>query len=300
VPVIHKIKLHCYPFLLTAAKLIAMIVIACGKGYTEDSIPKIKSISLASGYSYLRMLDKQMSPLIYRAQMVPFSIGYCSKKEDRFFAVDINLIGGAIRSDLYKKREVIMNETDNEGVVQENKMVVGNLPVFQDEINLHYMRRIKTKSASGFNWFVGGVLKQYFSISMGLLMFVHSEFSLNPSAAVIYDLDRSRTISSSLSFPVISAITRFPYSNDPLDGKHNPFISTYVVGTCAATINKYQRINFNLMYKKQFDKWSTGAVYSFYWMHYSENRGLRAFDNCIELKVAREICKRNRSKRGRE
>jgi hypothetical protein len=209
----------------------------------------------------------------------------------RILRFSLNLAGGILQSTDFKRRQFILsNMNDDDGNTKQQVITIENLPIIQDELNIQYLRQMQSKVSTHSEWYVGGILKEYFSLSMGAIVFVHSEVSLNPSVFYCFTLNEKSNIFSSLSLPVIGIITRLPYSNDPADGKNGPFVSSYTLGTKFATLNKYQRVNFDLAYKYILNnKWSIAANYRFYWFHYSVNRGITAYDNAFHLQFDRKL-----------
>jgi hypothetical protein len=56
-------------------------------GVSEPVEPKMKSLAFSLGYSHMRMLDAQVSPLIYKSHLIPIQIDYSSKKNDKNFKI---------------------------------------------------------------------------------------------------------------------------------------------------------------------------------------------------------------------
>ncbi len=73
----------------------AILLILFSSQFTmaQDSIQvKSRKLTYSIGYSHLRMLDKQVTPLIYNANIIPIKIGYETKKGAGIWSIP-NLCG---------------------------------------------------------------------------------------------------------------------------------------------------------------------------------------------------------------
>jgi hypothetical protein len=198
---------------------------------------------------------------------------------------------GLNRPKEYKARDVKYEYTELDGQLESLDFTLGYTFHFQNQMNINYLIRLEKLSNDKLNIYAGGLFKQYFFISMTFApVFLMSELSLGPKAYLDYRLNESVRLYSSVSVPVMSLVTRLPYSLDPSNGKNNNFIAVYRRGSDFTSVNSYQRINFEVAVQKQLNtKWAASAEYTFNWFHYSERVGIKAYDNSIHFKLTRYL-----------
>jgi hypothetical protein len=187
----------------------------------------------------------------------------------------------------FKERNFTNTSPNHNGVIREYNVTFTGSSLFQDELNIEYLRIINSNAEGNFNLYFGGLLKQYFSYSQtSVPVFVFSEISLNPTLMLNYRISESFESQTQISVPLASVITQMPYANDPTDGKHNYFISTFLMGSRFAYPDRFQRINFHQSFQKRLNQRLTAALeYNFYWFHYRNVTDLNAFDNSVNIKL---------------
>jgi hypothetical protein len=244
-------------------------------------------LSLGTGYSQFRMIDRKVSPLIYRSAQSPNCLSFANITENSIFRTDLNFEYSFTFPDGYRERSILVSSPNHNGVIQENMATFDKSSLIQDELNIEYLRRIYTNKSGKTDLFLGGQLKQYFSYSSTQApVFVFSELSLNPSLLLRYRFSDTFESQSGFSIPLASLITRMPYSNDPTDGKHNYFISTFMMGSNLTSLNRFQRINFQQSLLKRFNhRWAVALDYNFYWFHYRNVSDINAYDNAVTVKL---------------
>jgi hypothetical protein len=261
----------------------------------NDSLVTVKqrNFSITTGYSQLRMLDKQVSPLMYRGDIVPLEIGYCVQSNKTYYGINAYLIPlfGVIKN--VRHNELVYNQTlpNDEGVIGNKSFKNNYSAIFQEDISIWYQRKLRTNSTKKLDIYIGGEFKHYLNLSFTpSAVFMMHELSLNPKITFFKNLNKTSNFTSSFSFPLTGIMVRLPYANDPADGKHGNFLSTYIMGSEFFTPLSYQRVNFDFCYKKQFsEKWSIALSYRFDWFHYSEKRGITAYENKILVSFIKKL-----------
>ncbi|MBN1117992.1 MAG: hypothetical protein JXA77_12340 [Bacteroidales bacterium] len=260
----------------------------------QNDIQKtINNINFGTGYSHLRMLDRQVTQLVYSANCLPISLGYSGISQRSIFQINLCFEPGMIGSSgIYKNRKVILESTNSSGVLESQEFIIPKTGIFKDVFNVSYHHRIFMKD-SKFSFYAGGTFVQYFYLSFSVVPILFmSEISLNPSLIGIYKLNETIKVEGNISFPVFGINTRLPYCNDPVDGEHGYTYVTFRTGSRIASFNNYQKMVLNLEIEKQLSsKWSVSADYRFYWFRYSQEKTIQAYDNSVSLNLKRKILK---------
>jgi hypothetical protein len=250
-----------------------------------------KAMTYSLGYSHFRIQDIQVSPFVYKSHNIPLKIGYLKQKEESLFSVDFFLTLGNLSNKTFPDRTFYMDATDNNGVISKDEYEMAGFPIIQEGINISYLKKTDLIKDSRYSLYLGAGINQYFMLSFTVVpIFVISEVSLSPKAYLSYKLNETSRLSASLSFPLAGIMSRLPYSNDPADGKHSSFISVYTTGTKFAQPGNYQKIDFLLSYSKNLnERWEMSYVYGFQWLHYSPNRGVKAYNNQLSIQFNRKF-----------
>jgi len=242
------------------------------------NVPDINSIAVGSGYSQFKALDEKANQLIFKAQLVPVYFAYSKESEKRIFNINIDIRNG-----------LIDNNQNNSEIQPTNRSY--NYLV-QDEINVEYARKINQKRKQKVDFFIGGQLKQYYSMSLAdAPVYVSSELSINPMFLINYHISETIALKSLVSISIASINTNIPYQATPTVGTQNNFLSTFFSETDYTTINHYKRINFHpSLEKKLTDRWTFSIDYIFRWSHYTHaNNNLSTYDNSILVKFTKKI-----------
>jgi hypothetical protein len=251
------------------------------------------SFKLITGYSNLRMLDLQVSPLLYRADIVPLGIGYQALSDNCFWGVDAELLPflALFRNVRHNQRDFIFSVINEDGVSEDVTSTLKYSSIFQQNINFWYQTRILRAKSSKNKIYLGGEFRHYFNLSFTpSAVFFMNELSLNPSITFIREIGENSSIYSGFSFPLTGLMVRLPYANDPADGEHGNFGATYAMGSNFFTPISFQRINFAFGYKTRLSKkWDIDFAYKFSWYNYPENRGITAYENKISIAFNRKL-----------
>ncbi len=250
---------------------------------------KRRSMTYGLGYSHLRMLDRQVSPLLYQSNNIPLYIGFqCDNKN--LFNVDFSLNVGAHRPVEFESRSVVRRYPDDEGGIINEQIDVGSFPLIQQEFNISYHFQLPSP-VDKLSYYAGLNLKEYFLLSITpTAIFSMNEISVNPSFIARYEIDEQSTVWAKASTPLAGLMVRLPYANDPADGEHGSFISVYTMGTRVFTPRTYLRANLSLGYQKSFsERWNIGFQYDFVWLRYTEKRGITAYNNSLMVKLSKTL-----------
>jgi hypothetical protein len=271
-------------FFLATLLFCLSISVFAGNDITEK---RYTYLSLGTGYSQFRMIDRKVSPLIYSSSQSPNWLSFANITENSIFKANLNFVYNFTSPDEFKERSFIFSSPNHNGVIREDTANFFKSSLIQDELTVEYLRLISANETGKLKLYFGGQLKQYFSYSSTQApVFVFSEISLNPSLLMRYRFSDTFESQSGLSVPLASLITQMPYSNDPTDGKHNYLISTFLMGSNFASLNRFQRINFHQSLQKRFNhRWAVALDYDFYWFHYRNNSDINAYDNSVTVKL---------------
>lgn len=270
--------------LITALMISLSIFVSAG----DNSNRKTQNnLSVGTGYSNFRVLDRKVTPLIYSSGQIPIIISYDHVTANSIFRAKLNFEYGLLSPLDFKDRSFTNTTSNHNGEIRENNVIFTGSSHFQDELDIEYLRLINSNKGGNFNLYFGGQLKQYFSYSMTQSpIFVFSEVSLNPSLLMSYRISDTFESQTHISIPLASIITQMPYANDPTDGKNNYLISTFLMGSNFASLNRYQRINFHQSFQKKLNqRLSVALDYNFYWFHYKNVSDINAYDNSVSLKL---------------
>ncbi len=270
---------------LTATLLLCCsIAIFAGSG-GEDK--KLSYIAIGTGYSQFNMIDRKVSPLVYSSTQSPNCLSFYHSSERSIFRADIDFVLSYVSPKDFSERSFINVGPNHNGTLKEQAVTFGKSLLIQDEISIEYLRLIKKNENGKMNLLFGGRFNQYFSYaSTEAPVFVFSELSLNPSLLLRYRFSETFESQTGLSVPLLSLITQMPYSNDPTDGEHNYFVSSFLMGSHLASLNRFQRVNFQQSLIKRFNhRWAVALDYNFYWFHYRNQSDINAYDNSITAKV---------------
>ncbi len=280
---------------LTKIIITGIIIFQFGtRGNSQENNTHIlpdKNLAFGAGYSQLLLLDKQVSPLIYKAQFIPLFIEYTKKTNNGIMNLKLELANGFIGPKRFKERNRLIRYPDNNGVFQEYNYTMKNSYIALNEFDFEYLWKIKSPIGEKVKLYAGGQAKQFFSFSYtDVPIFVHSELSINPSFWTSYNL-MGLTCQSRLSVFAIGVITNLPYSNNPVDGKHNYVVSTFKMGSEIFSIMDYQRVNFSqYLTKKINNKLSMGLNYKFYWhSSHRHNKNSKAYNNSISVVLSLKL-----------
>ena len=271
-------------FLTATLLLCCSIAIFAGSG-GEDK--KLSYIAIGTGYSQFNMIDRKVSPLVYSSTQSPNCLSFYHSSERSIFRADIDFVLSYVSPKDFGERSFINVGPNHNGTLKEQAVTFGKSLLIQDEISIEYLRLIKKNENGKMNLLFGGRFNQYFSYaSTEAPVFVFSELSLNPSLLLRYRFSETFESQTGLSVPLLSLITQMPYSNDPTDGEHNYFVSSFLMGSHLASLNRFQRVNFQQSLIKRFNhRWAVALDYNFYWFHYRNQSDINAYDNSITAKV---------------
>jgi len=271
-------------FVLATLLFCFSISVFAGNDSTEK---RYTYLSFGTGYSQFRMIDRKVSPLMYSSQQSPNWFSFANITENAIFKANLNFVYNFTSPDEFKERSFLISSPNHNGVIREDTATFFKSSLIQDELTVEYLRLISANETGKLKLYFGGQLKQYFSYSSTQApVFVFSEISLNPSLLLRYRFSDTFESQSGLSVPLASLITQMPYSNDPTDGKHNYFISTFLMGSNFASLNRFQRINFHQSLQKRFNhRWAVALDYDFYWFHYRNDSDINAYDNSVTVKL---------------
>jgi hypothetical protein len=260
------------------------ITVLAGNDFTEK---RYTYLSLGTGYSQFRMIDRKVSPLIYSSGQSPNLLSFTNITEDAIFRTDLNFEYSFISPSVFKERNFLASSPNHNGQLIEGALAFSKSSLIQDELTIEYLRLINTNETGNLKLYFGGQLKQYFSYSSTQApVFVFSEISINPAMLLRYRFSDTFEAQSGLSAPLVSLITQMPYSNDPTDGNHNYFISTFLMGSDFTSLNRFQRINFHQSLQKRLNhRWAVALDYDFYWFHYRNDCDINAYDNSVTVKL---------------
>ena len=255
-----------------------------------DSIKLVNSWKLAAGYSNLRIMDLQASPLKYSSFAFPVQFGFSHQSEKCIWDTDLTINIGGAYSTRVRNREISIDGVDEEGNPVTYDMSIRNTLVIRTAFNVEYLIRTGTFGNRQFTWYTGAQVQEYFIYMFTFSPIVMNQITVNPKACILYQFNKKTILYSSLSFSLFGFNSRMNYSIDPYSADHGYVHTFFAEGNDFNTLLNFQRLDFSLAAKIRLnERWSAGLSYHFYWFHHNEFQGLKAYDNSIYVSFYRTL-----------
>ena len=189
---------------------IVNLMVNFSEAFSQENTP-IRELQLGTGYSHMRFLDKQVSPLVYNSHSPIIDFRFQKRTENRIFNVDLTVCPGVNRPNEHKNRDIKYEYATLDGELKSFEFQLYNTFQFLNNADVNYLIKLNKYSNDRLKIYTGGLFKQSFLFSMTFSpIFVMSEISLGPKIYLDYSLNESISFSSSISTPIISLISRLP------------------------------------------------------------------------------------------
>lgn len=149
-------------FFLAALLFSFSISVFAGNNSTEK---RYTYLSLGTGYSQFRMIDRKVSPLIYSSGQSPNWLSFANITENAIFKANLNFVYSFTSPDEFKERSFLVSSPNHNGTLREGTMSFTKSSLIQDELTIEYLRLINVNESGKLKLYFGGQLKQYFSYS---------------------------------------------------------------------------------------------------------------------------------------
>ncbi len=238
------------------------------------------------GVDYIKTLDFKVSPIMYQALRNNLHFGYENRLKKGIFLVNLNVFLGTLKPSDGISRKIYYEETDIYGNVKNDFL---ELKLMQMGVNLEigYLPRLTKITNTKAIFYAGGSLSENLTfnpsfMSIGTINFV----SLSPKVMLDYYLPNGKPIIVSLSFPVVSLVTRLPYHNAPAYPDKNNIGAFFTGNNIVKTVNHFQNAQFSAKYNwLVLKKLSVDVAYSFFWMHHYEHEHFTHVGNQVSLGI---------------
>lgn len=241
---------------------------------------------LGIGYENYNMLDKNVSPLIYKANNKTVSTQLQKNKMNRNQNIGLKLSLGNSQSKRHGQRQGIIYDAFDLSGNRDSTIYDINPQISFLQAGLHYMMLWKLKP-SKIPFFVGANLYERFTYSaMSADIWFFNQLSIALASRVETFVTRNSAISAGLNLPLMSYLIKQPYALDPSLSEES-YLRAYInTGSSISTIDKFRQLNLTAEYLYHFkNKNAIGISWQFLWMAHSRkpDRQLKAYANSILL-----------------
>ncbi|HYH14879.1 MAG TPA: hypothetical protein VD794_06660 [Flavisolibacter sp.] len=250
-----------------------------------QSKPK-NTIGLSLGWQNFRMLDKHASPLQYGTNSLFPSLGlsYAHQNNRSRYEIKVSATNGTMNATRFGARnfKTKWSATDSFQYQISSAFINAN-------IEATYQRKLSSLSDSKVQYWVGGKLSEsaYYGDEVANFPWLLNTLDVGPSFEVEYSPFTKHQIGFKVDLAAIGVVTRTVYALFPKSNKDKNVPAYLKQGTRLASVDKFQRINFQLGYQYQVTKhFIVGADYRLKWMNYSHPKSLRALDKHFDVKFA--------------
>lgn len=265
-------------------KLLAPLVILTLTSYAQGK-PR-NQVGISVGWQNFRFLDKHSSPLMHGTNSLFPKMGLFYNKQTDNSILNIHVSGSKGR--IHPARFGPRTYKTNLGVTDSFQYQVSSQFIHAD-IEASYFRRIASSPGDKFSYWVGGTINEaaYYADKVANTPWLLNVADIAPSFQMDYLPVTNHSITIRVDFSVLGVITRPIYALFPKSTKDKNVPAYFKQGTRAASINKFQKINFQVGYQYQLTKhFAAGAEYRLKWFHYSLPKDVRAVDKHFEVKLA--------------
>jgi hypothetical protein len=239
---------------------------------------------IESGYQNFRILDRNVSPLIYVANNGMLSCLYQKTKTKTIMDIGGSVSIGSNQSKRFGRRTAIVYDPYDINDHRDSSVYTVNpgLSFIQASLFYSYYGKLNTNKSK---MYVGGIIQDNFYYgALGADTWFFNQFSIMPSYRIEYSYKHKSRFETEFSIPVCSYLLRLPYTNDPSLPENSYFKAYLKTGSFISTINKFQQVNLRFSYHYSLEKGGQiGLSYYFMWMNDKNmpERNLKAYSNSI-------------------
>ncbi len=252
-------------------------------GQINDSLVS-RQWNIEVGYQNFRILDKNVSPLIYIANNGELSFRFQKTGEKYLWNIGGGVSIGSNQSKRFGQRSAVVY--DHYDIYGNRDSTVYNinpgLSFIQASLFYSYYWKLNTEKKK---MYVGGIIKDNFYYgALGADTWFFNQLSISPSFRMkLFSFNKFK-IDAEFSTPIFSYLLRQPYTLDPSLPVNSYFKAYLKTGSEFATINQFQQVNINIKFAYELNSGNQiGLSYYFMWMNYANipDRNLNAFSNSI-------------------
>ena len=257
----------------------------CLNARSQDSLTN-KHLQLSLGYQHLRMMDKNVSPLVYASNNGQLQVGFTKeKKSNRWWIVTCVSVGSNQSSRFGKREATVFDDFDIHGE-RDSTLYELNPTLSYLGINLEFdfskaRRGFGSKVYYGFK-----ILERYQYSALGADTWFVNQISLMPSLHIgIIEKKRSQLVCN-ISFPLLSNIVRQPFAYDPSLPEKSYFKAYLKTGSFFTSINQLQQLNTSLTSEhKLSNEHHLGVLFQFNWTRLSniQDGHYTAYSNSLSV-----------------
>jgi hypothetical protein len=250
---------------------------------SNDVLVKKNQFGIGVGASYIQTLDLQVSSKMFQGVRKNLHLDYTRNLKKGIFMTKLNVFLGNLSpksSDLtfYAKESDIYGVETTESMTLEIAQMGFNL-------ELGYMHNLKKLKDSKNAFYIGGSFEENLTFPPG---FVHIGLinygSLNAKVRLDYIIKNNKPLIFQLSLPVVSVVTRNPYSNSPVIPDKSAFATFFNGNNKIETINHFQNLRFSAKYPFLVTKrMAFDIAYEWSWLHYYKPQHLTQLSNQLSL-----------------
>jgi hypothetical protein len=267
-------------------KIIYLVFAAlCALQGSAQTKPR-NSIGLTVGWQNFTVLDKHVSPLRYSTNSLFPKLGLFYNKETNRSILDVQVSAskGTIHPSRFGERryKAVWSAKDSFQYSLGSKFIHAN-------IEASYLRNVSSLSTDKFNYWVGGTLKEaaYYGDEVASSDWLLNVADLAPSFQIGYLPLNNHKLTIRVDLSVLGVITRPIYALFPKSNKDKNLPSYFKQGTQLASLDKFQKVNFQVGYQYQVGRhFAAGVLYRLKWLHYSLPADVRAVDKQFDIKLS--------------
>jgi hypothetical protein len=257
--------------LLTSLAVLASLAPA----WAQSARPERRHELTAGGGPMGRtMLDRQASPLAYRAKGPAFGLSYAHRTSHARPSLELQALLG---HDL-PRRYGVRRFNNGQGTYTLQSAYYGA------DVRLRYLRRLPAPAPEKLHLFVGAGLQNSLQISDAVanLYWGMNVAGLYAAGRAEYEAAPRQHFTAELALPVGAAVTRHTYANYPKSTDEGNLAAFFSQGTHWALPNRLQQVQASLGYQYTlFDRLSVGLRYQFQWLRYPAPQPIRSYDQRV-------------------
>jgi hypothetical protein len=244
------------------------------------------TVGLTLGWQNFRMVDQHASPLQYGTNSIFPRIGltYAHQNNTSFYEIKLSGSKGNLNPARFGARNYVTKWSGTDSFQYQISSAFINA-----NVEASYYRNMGSLSSSKTQYWVGAKLHEsaYYGDEVANFPWVLNTLDLSPSFALDYRPAEQHQIGFKVDIAVVGLVTRAVYSLFPKSNKDKNVPAYLKQGTRLASIDKYQKVHFQVDYKYKVSKHvEVGAAYRLKWMHYSYPKSLKALDKHFDINFA--------------
>jgi len=250
---------------------------------SNDVLDKKNQFKIGLGAGYIQTLDLQVSSKMFQGIRKNLDLDYKRNLKKGIFTANLNVFIGNL-SPSGSGLTFYAREADIYGVETTESMT---LEIAQKGFNLElgYLHHVKKRSASKTAFYVGGSFEENLTYAPGFMQIGLINYgSLNAKVRLGYLMKNNKPLIFQLSLPVVSLVTRNPYSNSSVIPDKSAFATFFTGNNKIETINHFQNLRFSVKYPFLVTKrMAFDIAYEGSWLHYYKPQHLTQLGNQLSL-----------------